>query len=260
MTKLSSSITSPFAETLNEGGMASSFTAVSGAATVATTAAAAAAAAAVATGSLTNATSRPNADALTDDPLLRDLTRVYKDLSTHRKAMTGLMARVKKCLERAERRPRPRSGRSGSGGEDATSDTCHGKTPRHRSGAAASSTTSTRRGGLLKPCDVSSTLCAFMSVPDGTQLARAEVTKYLHKYIRDKDLYSKTNRQFIVPDHSLKTLLNIADDEPVHVFAMQKRMNPHFVYGPSATSAATTTTPSAAVTNMSNDLPAAADV
>ena len=76
-------------------------------------------------------------------------------------------------------------------------------------------------------------LCAFVGVPPGTLLARAEVTKCLHKYIKEQGLKDATNGQYVVPDATLKALLQWGegDEDRVHIFAMQKRMNAHFLYG-----------------------------
>lgn len=142
------------------------------------------------------------------DALLAEMMDVYDELSEQRKTITRIMANVKRCYTKVERRLQSKSS---------------SKPKEHR------------QSGLTKPFPVSNSLCTFMSVPEGTQLARAEVTKYLHKYIKEKDLYDESNRQFIRPDGSLRALLNIHDEEePLHIFSMQKKMNTHFNYGCSA--------------------------
>ena len=138
-------------------------------------------------------------ETLHQDALLQDIIDVYNELSEQRKNITRIMGNVKKCYKKVEKRL-------------------------HKA-------KETRQSGLTKPFPVSTSLCTFMSVPEGTQLARAEVTKYLHKYIKEKDLYDASNKQFIKPDPSLKELLNIDDkDEPLHIFSMQQKMNTHFNY------------------------------
>ena len=141
----------------------------------------------------------------TADTVLLELLSVHNELSEQRKNITRIMANVKRCYTKVERRLQqamvvPRS-----------------KEP--------------KQNGLTKPFPVSNLLCSFMSVPEGTQLARTEVTRYLHKYIKDRGLYEEGNKQLIRPDVSLKQLLNIEDeDEPLHIFKMQKKMNTHFNY------------------------------
>lgn len=131
-----------------------------------------------------------------------ELMEVYAELAVHRKGVTRLMAKVKRCAQRAERATQPTA-------------------PTQRGMAKGKAT------GLTKPYPVSSSLCAFVGVPEGTEMARAEVTKYLHQYIKDKGL---AKGQYVVPDHALKSLLALEADDQVHLFAMQKRMNAHFVY------------------------------
>lgn len=151
----------------------------------------------------------PEAHSIThSDALLAEMMDVYTELAEQRKGITRIMANVKRCYTKVERR-------------------LHAQ--------AQSKSKEPKKSGLTKPFPVSTSLCTFMSVPEGTQLARAEVTKYLHKYIKEKDLYDASNKQFIRPDVSLKQLLNIDDEEePLHIFSMQKKMNTHFNYNCSA--------------------------
>lgn len=167
----------------------------------------------------------------TVDPLLHDLRAVYEDLAKHRKDVTRLMANVKRCSTKLERRmehPERFTGFAAAAAAGVTPSThapsAKGKLPKGKCG---------KGGGLTKPYPVSTSLCTFMDVPKGTQLARAEVTKYLHHYIRSRNLYDKKDRQYIIPDSSLKSLFNMThDSEPrVHLFTMQQKMNPHFEYG-----------------------------
>ena len=138
-----------------------------------------------------------------EDALLAEMMSVYTELAEQRKNITRIMANVKRCYTKVERRLQVQSPTK----------------PREA-----------KKTGLTKPFPVSTSLCTFMSVPEGTQLARAEVTKYLHKYIKEKDLYDESNKQFIRPDVSLKQLLNIDKEESLHIFSMQKMMNTHFNY------------------------------
>jgi len=97
--------------------------------------------------------------------------------------------------------------------------------------AATVAETKAKPNGLSKPCSVSKRLCDFMDVPNGTQVARSAVTKYLHKYIRDNELYMQQNRHYIVPDPILRNLLDTTVGEPVHIIHdLQKKMNEHFQY------------------------------
>lgn len=85
--------------------------------------------------------------------------------------------------------------------------------------------------GFAKPTKISDELCEFMGMEKGTELARTEVTKYLHEYIKKNDLQVETNKTLIVPDSNLKNLLALDEDiaKEIHFFSLQKYMNKHFV-------------------------------
>lgn len=85
--------------------------------------------------------------------------------------------------------------------------------------------------GFAKPTKISDELCEFMGIETGTELARTEVTKYLHEYIKKNSLQVETNKTLIVPDNNLKNLLALEDDlsKEIHFFSLQKYMNKHFV-------------------------------
>ncbi len=56
------------------------------------------------------------------------------------------------------------------------------------------------------------------------------MTKYIHKYIRSKNLFAADNKQYIIPDDSLSGLLHTGCNDPVHIFDIQSKMNLHFNY------------------------------
>ena len=80
--------------------------------------------------------------------------------------------------------------------------------------------------GFASPTNVTPEICKFMEVPEGTKLARTEVTKFLIKYIKE------TQKKFITPDKTLSSLLDIKknDKEPLTYFNLQSKMNKHFVH------------------------------
>ena len=83
--------------------------------------------------------------------------------------------------------------------------------------------------GFAKPTKVTKELCEFMNKPDGTEIARTEVTKALVAYIKNNNLLEHSDNK-IVPDQKLKTLLGIDNDElnGLTYFNIQKYMNKHF--------------------------------
>lgn len=90
--------------------------------------------------------------------------------------------------------------------------------------------------GFAKPALISSALCNFLGKPEGTEMARTEVTKHLTQYIKTNSLQDQENRRKIVPDAALKKLLNVKDSDEVTYFNLQKYMKVHFPKSASASS------------------------
>jgi chromatin remodeling complex protein RSC6 len=86
--------------------------------------------------------------------------------------------------------------------------------------------------GFAKPTKVTKELCQFMDKPEGTEIARTEVTKALVTYIKENNLLEQgeDTKKKIVPDEKLKTLLGIDTNElnDLTYFNIQKYMNKHF--------------------------------
>ena len=86
--------------------------------------------------------------------------------------------------------------------------------------------------GFAKPTKVTKELCEFMNKPEGSEIARTEVTKALVSYIKDNNLIElgEDTKNKIVPDEKLKSLLGIHGKELTDLtyFTIQKYMNKHF--------------------------------
>jgi chromatin remodeling complex protein RSC6 len=86
--------------------------------------------------------------------------------------------------------------------------------------------------GFAKPTKVTKELCLFMNKPEGSEIARTEVTKALVNYIKTNNLLEQgeDSKNKIVPDEKLKNLLGIEKDElnDLTYFNIQKYMNKHF--------------------------------
>jgi chromatin remodeling complex protein RSC6 len=86
--------------------------------------------------------------------------------------------------------------------------------------------------GFAKPTKVTKELCEFMNKPEGSEIARTEVTKALVNYIKENNLIElgEDSKNKIVPDEKLKSLLGIQDEElnDLTYFNIQKYMNKHF--------------------------------
>ena len=94
--------------------------------------------------------------------------------------------------------------------------------------------TKTKRApsGFAKPTKVTKELCEFMNKPEGSEIARTEVTKALVSYIKSNNLIElgEATKNKIVPDEKLKNLLGIQCEEvnELTYFNIQKYMNKHF--------------------------------
>jgi chromatin remodeling complex protein RSC6 len=86
--------------------------------------------------------------------------------------------------------------------------------------------------GFAKPTKVTKELCEFMNKPEGSEIARTEVTQALVSYIKENNLIgnSEDKKNKIIPDEKLKNLLGIQDDDldDLNYFSIQKYMNKHF--------------------------------
>jgi len=90
--------------------------------------------------------------------------------------------------------------------------------------------------GFAKPTKVTKELCAFMDKPEGSEIARTEVTKALVNYIKSNNLLMQGDKidnkikNKIVPDEKLKNLLGLQENEmhDLTYFNIQKYMNKHF--------------------------------
>jgi hypothetical protein len=86
--------------------------------------------------------------------------------------------------------------------------------------------------GFAKPTKVTKELCEFMDKPEGSEIARTEVTKALVIYIKNNNLLEQGEdlKNKIVPDQKLQNLLGIKSDELLGLtyFSIQKYMNKHF--------------------------------
>ena len=95
--------------------------------------------------------------------------------------------------------------------------------------------------GFAKPTKVTKELCEFMNKPEGTEIARTEVTKYLVQYIKSNNLQEQNGqtKNKINPDEKLQSLLclNNEESDELTFFTIQKYMNKHFISNKSTNNA-----------------------
>ena len=82
--------------------------------------------------------------------------------------------------------------------------------------------------GFAKPALISKELCSFLGKPEGTEMARTEVTKHLTSYIKEHNLQDQSNKRKIIPDAVLKKLLNVQPKDELTYFNLQRYMKVHF--------------------------------
>ena len=95
--------------------------------------------------------------------------------------------------------------------------------------------------GFVKPTLISNELAAFLGKPEGSVLARTEVTREVNAYIRTQKLQDKDNGRKINPDAKLLKLLKLKKGEELTYFNLQKYMAAHFAKSSTAIAAAAAT-------------------
>ena len=99
--------------------------------------------------------------------------------------------------------------------------------------------------GFVKPTLISNELAAFLGKPEGSVLARTEVTREVNAYIRAQKLQDTGLK--INPDDKLFKLLKLKKGDELTYFNLQKYMAVHFAKSSAALAAAATASAGAAV-------------
>lgn len=82
--------------------------------------------------------------------------------------------------------------------------------------------------GFVKPALISIELASFLGKPNGSEMARTEVTREINSYIREHKLQDPANGRRILPDAKLRKLLKINKTDELTYFNLQRYMSPHF--------------------------------
>lgn len=82
--------------------------------------------------------------------------------------------------------------------------------------------------GFAKPCKISSELCKFVGIPDGSERSRTDITRYINAYVKEKNLNNPENRREFFPDDKLRAILNVNEKEKVTYFILQRLIAHHF--------------------------------
>ena len=101
--------------------------------------------------------------------------------------------------------------------------------------------------GFVKPTLISNELAAFLGKPEGSVLARTEVTREVNAYIRTQKLQDKDNGRKINPDAKLLKLLKLKKGDELSYFILQKYMAAHLAKSSAAPAASVAAAGGAAV-------------
>lgn len=123
------------------------------------------------------------------------VSAALKDVHTSLKVLTKEYERMKKLVEKTERK---------------------------RANAR------TQPSGFAKPTKISDEMCDFLEVPRGTELSRTDVTRKINAYVKLHNLNKPDNKRIILPDPKLKKILG-AGDEEVSFFVLQRYIKNHFI-------------------------------
>ena len=83
--------------------------------------------------------------------------------------------------------------------------------------------------GFEKPTLISDELAAFFGKDKDTRMARTEVSKLIHEYVKSHNLQKEGNRRVIKPDSKLQKLLGTdSSKEELTYFNLQKYLKKHF--------------------------------
>ena len=82
--------------------------------------------------------------------------------------------------------------------------------------------------GFVKPTKISKELANFLGKPQGTEMARTEVTREINTYIRAHKLQDPKNGRRILADTKLRSLLKLKKSDELTYFNLQRYMSPHF--------------------------------
>ena len=75
--------------------------------------------------------------------------------------------------------------------------------------------------GFVNPTLISNELAAFLGKPEGTEMARTEVTREINAYIREHKLQDKENGRKIIADKKLTGLLKLKKGDDLTYFNLQ---------------------------------------
>lgn len=84
--------------------------------------------------------------------------------------------------------------------------------------------------GFATPTELSADLCSFLGVPEGTRMARTDVTRQITAYIKEHKLFNPDDKRKILPDATLRKLINwpADSDQVLTYFNLQGAIKHHY--------------------------------
>ena len=82
--------------------------------------------------------------------------------------------------------------------------------------------------GFMKPVKISDEMIKFTGWDADAPKSRVDVTKFICKYIKEKDLQKPEDRRVILPDSKLKKILKYEEGDNLTYYSLQKKIQHHF--------------------------------
>ena len=139
--------------------------------------------------------------------LTEDFTQLIAQLASLRSALSSVTTQVRALQKKSEREVKAALKMS--------------KKRKNKNGNRAPS-------GFVKPTKISVELAEFLGKPNGTEMARTQVTREINTYIRAHKLQDPTNGRIILADKKLCQLLKLKKEDELTYFNLQRYMSPHF--------------------------------
>jgi len=83
--------------------------------------------------------------------------------------------------------------------------------------------------GFAKPTLLSDEMYSFLSIEKGTLVVRNDVTRKLNEYVVSNNLRDEADKRRIIPNATLRTLLNVPEGDSLTYFNIQKYIKHHFI-------------------------------
>lgn len=83
--------------------------------------------------------------------------------------------------------------------------------------------------GLVQPRPISNELCRFLGLPNGSHVARTDVSRSIFDYVRYHRLQDSNIGRLIHPDATLRELLRVPEGDQLTYFNMQRYLGSHFL-------------------------------